>query len=133
MMGLLLRGGGKPWKVAGGGGSLRGHCYTVLEDQDDETDFNTNGEGVQQIVPQSKGLSRMRKRVFKAYDDGGAGSGWLDTILLGIAAIAQLYVPVVDMDVLGEMSAAESRSIKRQVSMSSLFYGDMDGVLLEDL
>ena len=79
-------------------------------------------------------ISRTKnlKRVFKAYEDA-AMPGWLETVLLGIAAIAQLYVPVVDMNVLGEMSAAESRSLKTQLSMSSLFYENMDGVLLDDL
>lgn len=138
MMGLLLHGGGgRPWKKVGksvgSGGSLRGHHYALLEDQDDETDSSINGGGDQQIVRQSHGLSRMKRRIFRAYEDGGVGTGWLETVLLGIAAIAQLYVPVVDMTVLGEMSAAESKTIKTQLSMSSLFYEDMDGVQLEDL
>lgn len=132
MIGLLLPGRSRKVGKSAGGGSIRGHCYTILEDQDDETDID-GGEDHQHIAPQSHVLSRMKKRTFRAYDNGGAIIGWLEAVLLGFAAIAQLYVPVVDMNVLGDMSAAESRSVKLQLSMFSSFYEDMDGVPLDDL
>lgn len=57
------------------------------------------------------------------------GSSWLDTLLLGFGAVANLYMPVVDMDLLSEVVEKQQTASRTRRRMTPLmaFDDDLDG------
>lgn len=97
-----------------------------------------NQQDQQSPLPAVAASTQQQQKVFNAYDhhrNTTCYSSWLQTIAVGLGAIAALYYPVVDMDVLEEATAADAIASHGAVKATGRFIhsDDIDAVLLEDL